>query len=69
MSLRLVEYSRMRPQPVQVKLQVCNGSSCNTIAKRGVRRILCLTIWRAIFTDNAKGNRMIIILGFREWGG
>ena len=32
MSLREVEYSRIRPQPVQVKLQVCSGSSCSTMA-------------------------------------
>jgi hypothetical protein len=35
MSLRLVEYSRMRPQPVQVRLQVCSGSSCSTSANLG----------------------------------
>src|SRR5271166_3127001 len=27
-------YSRMRPQPVQVRLQVCSGSSINTSGKR-----------------------------------
>jgi hypothetical protein len=27
-----VEYSRIRPQPVQVRLQVCSGSSCRTVA-------------------------------------
>src|SRR5207249_10576914 len=58
MSLRLVEYSRMRPQPVQVRLQVCSGSSCRTSAKRGVRRILCVMMWRAIFAVNARGNRI-----------
>ena len=42
MSLSDVEYSRMRPQPVQVRLQVCSGSSCSTIANFGVRRSLCL---------------------------
>ena len=32
-SFRLdVEYSRMRPQPVQVRLQVCSGSSWSTVA-------------------------------------
>src|SRR5580658_7620651 len=59
MSLRLVEYSRMRPQPVQVRLQVCNGSSCNTKANLGVRRTtLCLTTWAAIFAVNASGKRI-----------
>src|ERR1700722_5894944 len=59
MSLRLVEYSRMRPQPVQVRLQVCSGSSCSTMANFGVRSILCLTICRAILAVRAKGNRII----------
>jgi hypothetical protein len=40
MSLRLVEYSRIRPQPVQVRLHVCSGSSCSTNANFGVLRIL-----------------------------
>jgi hypothetical protein len=35
MSLRLVEYSRMRPQPVQVRLQVWSGSSCKHEGKPG----------------------------------
>src|SRR5208282_6094559 len=61
MSLRLVEYSRMRPQPVQVRLQVCSGSSCSTKANLGVRKILCLTMWAAIFAVNASGNRIILI--------
>src|SRR5665213_1850985 len=60
-SLRLVEYSRMRPQPVQVKLHVCSGSSCNTKANLGVRNSLCLTIWAAIFAVNASGNRIILV--------
>ena len=42
MSLSDVEYSRMRPQPVQVRLHVCNGSSCKTMANFGVFRSLCL---------------------------
>src|SRR6185503_18726579 len=58
MSLRLVEYSRIRPQPVQVKLHVCSGSSCKTIANFGVLRSLCLMMWPAIFADNANGNRI-----------
>ena len=28
------EYSRMRPQPVQVRLQACSGSSISTSGKR-----------------------------------
>ncbi len=61
MSLRLVEYSRMRPQPVQVRLQVCSGSSCSTRANLGVRNNLCLTMWAAIFAVNASGNRICLI--------
>ena len=56
MSFRLVEYSRIRPQPVQVKLHVCKGSSCRTMANLGVRLILCLTICNAILAVSAKGN-------------
>src|SRR5208282_3115461 len=59
MSLRLVEYSRMRPQPVQVRLQVCSGSSCKTIANFGVLRSLCLMMWLAIFFVRANGKRII----------
>src|SRR3954464_15059727 len=65
MSLRLVEYSRMRPHPVHVKLHVCKGSSCNTMANLGVRRSLCLIIWPAIFAESAKGNRIVLFLDFR----
>src|ERR1043166_4213889 len=59
MSFRFVEYSRIRPQPVHVKLHVCNGSSCKTIANFGVLRTLCLMMWPAIFADNANGNRIV----------
>src|SRR5436190_1675488 len=58
-SLRLVEYSRMRPQLVQVRLQVCNGSSCKTTANFGVRRTLCLMMCPAIFAVSASGNRIL----------
>ena len=36
-SLIEVEYSRMRPQPVQVRLQACSGSSISTSGNRFVR--------------------------------
>src|SRR5881398_1583092 len=62
MSLSDVEYSRIRPQPVQVRLQVCSGSSCKTMANFGVLRSLCLMMWPAIFADSARGNR----IGFNE---
>src|ERR1043165_7586982 len=58
MSLRLVEYSRIRPQPVHVKLHVCSGSSCSTIANFGVRLTLCLMMWPAIFAVRANGKRI-----------
>src|SRR2546423_9062137 len=60
MSLSDVEYSRIRPQPVHVKLHVCNGSSWRTIANFGVFRSLCLMMWPAIFAVNASGNRIIL---------
>src|SRR6202012_1696664 len=58
MSLSEVEYSRMRPQPVQVRLQVCNGSNWRTMANFGVLRSLCLTMWLAIFFVSANGKRI-----------
>src|SRR5947209_5538787 len=33
-SVIVFSYSRMRPQPVQVRLQACSGSSMSTIGKR-----------------------------------
>src|SRR6266496_1580723 len=61
MSLRDVEYSRIRPQQVHVKLHVCNGSSWRTIANLGVLRTLCLMMWPAIFADTANGNRIGLV--------
>src|SRR4029078_2825153 len=65
MSLSEVEYSRIRPQPVQVRLQVCNGSSCNTVANFFVPRILWPTMYAAILLVNAKGN--LIETGRQRW--
>src|SRR4029077_12144783 len=56
MSLSEVEYSRMRPHPVQVRLQVCNGSSCKTVANFSVRRSLWPMMYAAILVVNARGN-------------
>ena len=53
-----VEYSRILPQPVQVRLQVCNGSSCRTVANLFVPRSLCRKRWPAIFIVSAKGKRI-----------
>src|ERR1700757_1557906 len=69
MSLREVEYSRMRPQPVQVRLQVWRGSNCRTIANLGVLRSLCLMMWLAIFFVSAKGNRIIYLAVRYEFNG
>ena len=46
-----VSYSRMRPQPVQVRLQACSGSSIITSGKRlliigcGLRSLCAAGIW------------------------
>src|SRR6266436_8654311 len=61
-SLRLVEYSRIRPQPVQVRLQVCNGSSWSTRANFPVFLILLVMMWRAIFADSVNGNLIVKLL-------
>src|SRR6187397_3092122 len=66
MSLRLVEYSRMRPQPVHVKLHVCNGSSCRTMANFGVLRSLCLMMCLAIFAVSPSGKRIECLSGVSE---
>src|SRR5437588_1091768 len=56
MSLSDVEYSRIRPQPVHVRLQVCNGSSWSTVANFFVPRSLWPTMYAAIFAVSGKGN-------------
>src|SRR3954466_8037062 len=56
MSLSEVEYSRMRPQPVQVRLQVWSGSSWSTVANFSVPRSLLPMIYAAIFVVSARGN-------------
>src|SRR5262249_53780887 len=56
MSLSDVEYSRIRPQPVHVRLQVCSGSSCSTVANFFVPRSLCLITYAAIFAVSGRGN-------------
>src|SRR5437660_11647664 len=66
MSLSEVEYSRIRPQPVQVRLQVCNGSSCNTVANFFVPRSLWPMMYAAILLLNAKGN-LIETGRSRQW--
>src|SRR5437660_10491629 len=51
-------YSRMRPQPVQVRLQAWSGSSINTIGNRSALVSFFLTRYPAIRDDIFKGNRM-----------
>ena len=43
-------YSRMRPQPVQVKLQACNGSSIITRGKRFTPLAFCRMMYFAMST-------------------
>src|SRR5690242_5931080 len=61
-SLIVCEYSRMRPQPVQVRLQACSGSSINTSGKCGVRANLCRAMWPAIDVVRGSGKRIGFVL-------
>src|SRR5262245_38847192 len=65
MSLSEVEYSRMRPQPVQVRLQVCNGSSCRTSANFSTPFIWLVMMCFAMRAESANGN-LIFSLDFVE---
>src|SRR5262245_4874128 len=56
MSFSDVEYSRIRPQPVHVRLHVCNGSSWSTVANFLVPRSLCPITYAAIFAVSGRGN-------------
>src|SRR5438045_6419256 len=51
-------YSRMRPQPVQVRLQACSGSSISTSGKRRSRRSRFVTMYPAISVVRLSGKRM-----------
>src|SRR5580765_7201764 len=48
-SLMVDLYSRMRPQPVHVKLQACNGSSIITIGNFSAPLMRLLATYRARF--------------------
>src|SRR5262249_29882129 len=67
-SLMVLEYSRMRPQPVQVRLQACKGSSINTRGKR----FSCLrnlpAMYPAIDVVSERGKRMVIFFPANEAG-
>src|SRR5262245_14134755 len=58
-SLIVVEYSRMRPQPVQVRLQACSGSSISTSGNRFVRVSFLRTMYAAIESVRLSGKRML----------
>ena len=47
-SLIVSSYSRMRPQPVQVKLHACNGSSIITRGKRFTPLAFCRMMYFAM---------------------
>src|SRR5438874_13660680 len=57
-SLIVCEYSRMRPQPVQVRLQACSGSSISTSGKRFSRRSALRVMYAAMFVVRLSGKRM-----------
>src|SRR5947209_7697112 len=61
-SLMVCEYSRMRPQPVQVRLQACSGSSISTSGNRGVPDSLCRGMWLAMELVSVRGKRMALVL-------
>src|SRR5690348_3845882 len=61
-SLMVWEYSRMRPQPVQVRLQACSGSSISTRGKRRVPDSLCRAMWAAMELVSVRGKRMALVL-------
>src|SRR5579862_709006 len=48
-------YSRMRPQPVHVKLQACSGSSMSTMGNLAVPRKRLLAMYRARFAVIFRG--------------
>src|SRR5580704_5553088 len=62
LSLIVSSYSRMRPQPVQVRLHACRGSSINTSGKRFSPWIFFLAMYVAIEVVRDRGNRMLELL-------
>src|SRR5438094_7386283 len=57
-SLMLVEYSRMRPQPVQVRLQACSGSSISTSGNRFTPVSFFRRMYAAIDRVRLRGKRI-----------
>src|SRR4249919_1354233 len=58
LSLIVLAYSRIRPQPVQVRLQACNGSSISTSGNRGAPLNFFLSRYVAIELVSESGKRM-----------
>src|ERR1051326_3084250 len=58
LSLMVCEYSRIRPQPVQVRLHACSGSSIRTSGNRFTRVSFFLAMYAAIEVVNVSGKRM-----------
>src|SRR5437763_14530722 len=57
-SLIVCEYSRMRPQPVQVRLQACSGSSISTSGNRLVRVNFFLAMYPIMLDVRLSGKRI-----------
>src|SRR6266576_2020199 len=69
-SLIVCEYSRMRPQPVQVRLQACSGSSISTSGKRFVRVSFFLAMYPIMVDVRLSGKRIeVSFLADLECGG
>src|SRR5262245_185612 len=62
-SLMVDSYSRMRPQPVQVRLQACSGSSISTSGKRFTPDSFLRTMYAAMSVVRLRGNRMLFLVG------
>src|SRR3954465_392541 len=67
MSFSEVEYSRIRPQPVQVRLQVWSGSSWSTVANFSTRRTFFPMMWVAILAVSASGNLIKSRTFYKRW--
>src|SRR5580704_16436963 len=57
-SLIVVSYSRIRPHPVQVRLQACSGSSIRTSGNFLVPVIFFLAMYPAMVVVRLSGNRI-----------
>src|SRR5947208_12672053 len=62
-SLMESSYSRMRPQPVQVRLHACSGSSMSTSGNRFVRASFLRRMYPAIESVMPRGKGMGVVSG------